>query len=465
MELSRRETVAALAGVLALAGCGRPESAGRNEQSTVGADLDDRAKQQLGDSSGRSVSAEELVAGYEADIYVLAQGEQFHGIDETEETLVQADDLGRVINEAQATLGEGHILVAAGGLLGVAIEQASQITLVGLDERVELTPTDAAGESDPIYRIPAETTGGQFESISIDMQYRGGSAVSADGYTELVLDGIHIQHVGEHGITLADGESIEIRDARFESISKDAVSITNCSGVQMDSCDVTEANHAVYAGSSSNVTISDVTARRAEYSAFAIGDYTTNWEVTGCRAIDGGSTPFTASTALSGAFVDCVAEGTTGTNEGGFEIEYNSDNDEQNRRDPVRDCSVVSCTARDCNVGFYAREDENHDTGTPIIRPRFIDCTAANCDTGLFIGSNVEEAIVEGFDPVDCDTDLVDNGVRTIIDGKSENEGDPSNEGQWLGHADAAVALDVVVVDTLDGTRYTATEQGGWQSR
>lgn len=460
MGRSRRQLLASLAGVLTLAGCGRPESAGRNGPPTVGAD---RAKQQMVELNDRNVSAEELIAEYDADLYILAREDQFHGIDDTEKTVVQADDLGRVINEAQATLTEGRILAATGGLLGVAIEQADQITLTGLDQRVELTPTETAGESDAIYR--AGTSGGRFESFNIDMQYRGGSAVSADGYTDLVLDDILIRQVGEDGITLSGGESVAIRESRFEGISKDAVSITNCSAVRMDSCEVAEANHAVYAPRSSNITISDVTTRATEYSSIAMVDYTTDWEVNGCRAIDSGSTPFSASTALNGSFVDCVAEGTTGTNEAGFEIEYNSDNDEENRRDPVVGCSVESCTAHDCDVGFYAREDEDHDTGTPVVRPRFIDCTATGCETGLVIGDNVQEAVVENFEAVDCTTDMVDNGVRTIIDGESENEGDPSEEGQWFGQADAAVALDVVVEDTLDGTRYTATEQGGWESR
>lgn len=463
MGRSRRQLLASLAGVLTLAGCGRPESAGRNEQSTVGADLDDRAEQEMVELDERNVSAEELVTRHEADIYVLAREEQFRAIDDTEETLVQADGLGRVINEAQATLTEGRILVAAGGLLDVAIEQAEQITLVGLDQRVELTPTASAGESDAIYR--AGTNGGRFESFRIDMQYRGGSAVSAEGFTDLVLDDILIQQVGEDGIAFSAGESGVIRDSRFEGISKDAVSITDCSAVQIESCEVAEANHAAYVPRSSNVTISDLSTRATEYSAIAMVDYTTDWEVNGCTATDSGSTPFSASTALNGSFIDCVAEGTKKANEGGFEIEYNSDNDEENRRDPVVGCSVESCTARDCDVGFYAREDENHDTGTPVVRPRFIDCTATGCETGLVIGDNVEEAIVENFEAVDCNTDIVDNGVRTIIDGESENEGNPSNEGQWFGQADAAVALDVVVKDTLDGTRYTATARGGWQPR
>ncbi|WP_262174754.1 right-handed parallel beta-helix repeat-containing protein [Haloarcula laminariae] len=465
MERSRRGMLASVAGVLALAGCGRPESAGPDERSTIAASLETRAKQQMDEPNEQRVSTEALVDEYEADRYVLARGEQFHAIDDAEETLVRADDLGRAINEAQATLTDGRVLVAASGLLGVPIEQADQISLAGLDERGELTPTEDAGESYALYRASDGTTGGRFESLTLDMQYRGGSAISVDRCSGLVLNDLDIDNVGVAGVVLSGSESVDIRDSRFEGISKEAVSLTNCSAVRVESCTVTEANNAAAVANSSDITISAVDARATDYSAFTIEDYTTNWEVSDCTAIDSGSTPFSASTALNGAFVGCVAEGMTKANEAGFEIEYNSDQDEENRRNPVRGCSVVSCTARDCNVGFYTREDEAHDTGTPVIRPRFIDCTATGCDTGLFIGANVEEAIVENFDAVDCNTDIVDNGVRTIIDGKSENAGNPSSEGQWFGQAATAAELDVVVEDTSDGTQYTATEQGGWQPR
>ena len=74
MERSRRWTLASVAGVLALAGCGRPESAARDEQSTIGADMDDCTREIL-ESSGPTVSAEELMADYDADVYILARDE------------------------------------------------------------------------------------------------------------------------------------------------------------------------------------------------------------------------------------------------------------------------------------------------------------------------------------------------------------------------------------------------------
>ena len=464
MERSRRGTLASIAGVLALAGCGRPESAARDEQSTIGADMDDRTREIL-ESSGPTVSAEELIADYDADVYILTRDEQFAAVDDTEEELLRAENLGRAINQAQATLSDGRIIVAATGSLNVPIEQANGISIGGPDPRAILTPADDVGESYEIYRVSAGTSGGQFDSLGVDMQYKGGSAVHAEGSSDLAFDDVVIKNAGEHGVRLSDAESVEIRNSRVESTSKNAVSITGCSDVQIDACEVTGSNHAVYATNSSNVTLTDVTARETEYSAIAFQDYTTNWEVTGCTAVDSASTPFAASTAINGSFVDCVAEGTTNANEGGFEVEYKADNDAENRQNPVVGCSVVSCTARDCNMGFYAREDDTkYDTGTPVLRPRFVDCTATGCDTGLFIGETVREAVIENFDAVDCNTDIVDNGMRTIIDGRSENEGDPSTEGEWFGHADSAAELDVVVEDTQAGTRYKATAQGGWRA-
>jgi len=472
MERSRREALASIAGVIAIAGCGQPgNSWAADEQSTLESDIGNRTKEQAPESTGTDtgsvdtdVSFEEVSSSYDADIYILDRDGQFSAVDETEEELVQADDLGRAINDAQATISNGRIVVATGGLLRGAIEQANQITISGIDQRVTLMPTEDVGDSAAIYRATAGTNEGQLESFGIDMQYRGGSAVVADGYTGLTIDDAHIKQVGTHGIMLSDGASVDIRNSLVEDISKDAVSMTNCSDVKIEACETTNSNHAVYSSSASNITITDVTARETEYSAFALQNYTTDWEVTGCTAVNSASTPFSASPALNGSFVDCVAEGTTKSEEGGFRIEYRADNDDDNVQDPVVGCSVESCTARDCNRGFYAREnDAKYDTDTPIIRPRFIDCTAVRCDTGLFIDDNVEEAIVQNFDPVECTTDIVDNGVRTIIDGESKNEGDPSIEGEWFGHDETAVELDIVVTDTSDGTRYTATKVGTWE--
>jgi len=428
--------------------------------------MNDRTGEQMMDSGEQRVSAEAIVAKYDADIYILARGELFQAIDDTEATLLEAEDLGSVINDAQATLSDGRVLVAADGLLGAAIEQANQVSISGPNEGVELTPAEAVGGSYAIYRTPPGTSGGRLESFNIDMQYRGGSAVVADGETGLNLADVHIKNAGTHAIALSGGASADIRDARFESTSKDAVNITGCTDVQIDGCEVSDSNHAVSVASSSNVTIRDSTTRGAEYSAIALQEYTTNWKVTGCKAINSGSTPFAASTVQNGTFVDCVAEGTTNDRQGGFEIEYNADHDDDNREDPVVGCSVVSCTARDCNMGFYAREDDSkYETGIPVFRPQFVDCKAVDCDTGLFLGDNVVEAVVRNFDAVDCGTDIVDDGIRTIADGRSANGGDPATEGQWFGHADTALELDVVVEDTQTGTQYEARAKDGWKKR
>lgn len=467
MERSRRGVLASVAGVFALAGCGSPESAWPvDEQPTIEADLKERAKQQLTESSGRNVSATDLVAEYDADVYVFAEDDQFLAVDETETELAATDDLGRTINEAQATLADGRIVVAADGLLRVAVEPANRISIRGVDPRAGFTPAETVDGSSVLYRLSDGTAETDLTSVTLDMQYRGGSAIRADGATGLAFDDLRVRNVGAHGTVFAGGRAIDIRNTQFEGVSKNAVQVTDCSDVRIASCESTGSDRAVYVTDSSNVTISDYTTRNADYNAIGLYDYTENWEITGCTAVDSGSTPFSASTARNGSFIDCVAEGTKTSGEAGFEIEYKADSDEENTQDPIVGCSVESCTARDCSVGFYAREDDSkYDTGTPIVRPRFVDCTAESCDTGLFIGDTVEEAIVENFEAVDCNTDVVDNGKRTIVDGRSTNEGDPSTQGEWFGFAEAAAELDVVVEDTQEGTGYTATERGVWQER
>lgn len=465
MQRTRRAALAAIAGMIPIAGCGGSGDAWAvDEQPTVESNAETRTEREPVEPTSTGPTFEDIAGEYDADIYVLAQGEQFRAVDASETEVARSDGLGRVITDAQAAIPEGRLLVATDGSLRVTIEQATGVSLGGLDGRTALTPTEDVGGAASLYRAAGETTGGQLDSFRIDMQYRGGSAVRVDGATGLVLDDVRIANVGEHGARLSDASSVDIRNSRIERTSKDAVSMTNCSDVRIDGCETTDSNRAVYAVSSSNVTIADVTARETEYNAFAMRDYTTNWTVRGCTAVDSASTPFSASVALEGSFVDCEAEGTTDDGEAGFEIEYKADNDEENQQNPVVGCSVESCTARDCNVGFSAREDDaKYDTDTPIVRPRFLDCTAVRCDTGLVIGDTVEEAVIRNFDPVECTTDIVDNGIRTIVDGVSENDGDPSAiEGEWAAHAEAAAELDVVVENTQDGTRYTATDRGVW---
>jgi hypothetical protein len=465
MKRSRREALASLAGMMTIAGCGQPgDSWALDEQSTAESDMVTLTDGEIAEPVSPDLTFEDVATEYDADIYILASDERFRAVDAAETEVARADDLGGVINNAQASLSSGSILVATAGSLGTAIEQANGIVISGLDGRVALTPTEDAGGSDAIYRAAGGTSSGQFTSFGIDMQYQSGAAIRADGATDLTFDDIQLVNAGDHGVRLTGAASVAIRNSGIERASTDAVSMANCSDVQIEACEVTDSNHAVSAAGSSSVTITDVTAREMEYSAFALQNYTTDWEVSGCTAVNSGNTPFAASVAPNGAFVDCEAVGTTSDGEGGFEIEYNADSDEDNQQNPIVGCSVESCTARNCNIGFYAREDDsNYDTDTPVVRPRFVDCTATDCATGLFIGDTVTEAIIENFDPVDCGTDMVDNGVRTIIDGVSENEGSPTLGGQWFGRAGTARELDVVVEDTETGTQYEATATGGWE--
>lgn len=55
-----------------------------------------------------------------------------------------------------------------------------------------------------------------------------------------------------------------------------------------------------------------------------------------------------------------------------------------------------------------------------------------------------------------------DGGVRTLFNGRGTNDGDPSTEGEWHGHADYAAAQNALVEDTSGGGLYRALSDGSW---
>lgn len=122
MERSRRKTLASIAGVIMVAGCGQPEaSLTDGEQSTPGSDVNRFTDGQMAGSTGPDVSFDELVAQYDADIYVVVRNEEFSALDSSESELAQGTNLGRVINEATATISGGLVVVAASGSLSVPV--------------------------------------------------------------------------------------------------------------------------------------------------------------------------------------------------------------------------------------------------------------------------------------------------------------------------------------------------------
>ncbi len=448
-------------GLAGLSGCGALDISDTPAQDSTGRPTRDQTltgTPDPTDSSTRNTSHQS------PDIIVYDRQGEYHIVDGEQVTSSQSSDLGHVINEAQAMISEGSILIAADGQSRTEIVHSDSIVIGGIEGRTTLTPTEDIDRSFDMYHTPNGPDGSRFESFQIDLEDRGRTAIRSAGFSDIAFDRVRIHNTVKHGLTLSEGRTAEVRNCRFREIGDDAIRIDNTSDVTIDNCIGTETAYGIHARDSSNVVVRGYRSQDAQWNGVAIYDYTENWKVIGCRAVDDGHTPFAASPALNGSFIGCVAEGTTAEREGGFEIEYKAGHDSDNREEPVEGCSVVSCTAIECNLGFYAREDTSKDvTNTQVIRPRFIDCTAIDCETGLFVDENVVEAIIRDFTPVACATDIVDHGTRTVIDGRSENEGDPAVEGQWNGHGRTAADFGVTIRDTTTETRYKATKTGTWE--
>lgn len=401
------------------------------------------------------------------DALVSEHGGEFRAVSNGEVIASHPDDLGRVIDDAQRELSGGYVLVAASGPSSTEIGHGDDVTIGSLDRRTKLVPAEEAGDSFETHLASNEPDDSRLESLCIDMENRGGPAVRSEGFTSADFDDLVVRNTagfGGHGLALVGGRSADVRDCRFTGIGDNALRVVDSSDVSVRDCESVGARYGIYARDSSGLLVRGFRSRETRFNSVAMYDYTENWKVVGCRAVDGGHTPFAASAARNGSFVGCLAEGITADREGGFEVEYKAGHDSDNREAPVEGCSVISCTAVDCNMGFYAREDRsNYTTDTEVVRPKFVDCTAVGCETGLFVGGNVVEAIVRGFDAVDCATDVVDEGTRTMVEGRSENEGDPAVGGQWNGHAETAARFDVTVEDTASDTLYKATTAGTWQ--
>lgn len=79
------------------------------------------------------------------------------------------------------------------------------------------------------------------------------------------------------------------------------------------------------------------------------------------------------------------------------------------------------------------------------------------------ITSNATDCVLTG---VFIRGSLTDNGTRTVVNGRSTNNGDPSSTGQWNGNATLAHELGVTVWDTSTDpdTPYKAGPDGNWTS-
>ncbi len=82
------------------------------------------------------------------------------------------------------------------------------------------------------------------------------------------------------------------------------------------------------------------------------------------------------------------------------------------------------------------------------------DALIRNVNGSITIDTNCEDTVLENTDQ----TTITDNGIRTVIDGISENSGDPNVEGQWNGNARPGV----IVEDTQNDELYVATVTGDW---
>lgn len=419
------------------------------------------------DGSGEddgSTALEDPLVERVVNLYVYDTDEGVVATEETGRTASRTDDLGRAVNDAQSPVARGNVVLATGGRSETPIAVDDGIELCGVESRPTLTPDENVEHPFDLVSTADGPSGGRVETLELAMERRGRSAARCTGFADLTFVDLLVTSTVDHGLHLDGGRGVEVRDCRFEDVGDDAIRIEDSSQLLVEDCELVRTGfYGVYARGSSDVTVRNVRSTGTRFNSFAMYDYTEDWQVVDCAASGDGHAPFAASPALNGSFVDCEAEGIDAEGEGGFEIEYKAGHDREDLQRPVEGCSVVSCTAIDCNMGFYAREDDReYETGTPVIRPRFVDCTAVNCDTGLFIDDNVVEAIVRGFEAVECEVDVVDEGTRTIVDGRSENAGDPAVEGQWNGHAEAAAELDVVVENTEDGTLHEATEDGNW---
>lgn len=464
MKTTRRKALVALSGLVAAAGC---LSAGRSVPSDALVEQAETTRPETETPTEAQTTRDPMEVAFEdsdVDIFVYESDGLFRAVDRSDDVVARSEDLGRVLNDAQDVLSEGQIVVGADGPVGTGVSHGDAITIRGADRRPEMTPAEGSDRS----FVPWETTGGprggRLASFHVDMRRRGGSGVRLEGFSELEVDEVWIANAAENGLVLAGGEFADVRNCRFESLGNDAIQVVDSAGVTVEGCESAGDDYGVYVDGSTDVEIRGYRSEGARFNSVALYEYTENWTVVDCEAVDSGHTPFAASPALNGSFVDCTARGTTADGEGGFEIEYKAGHDDDNRKRPVEGCSVVSCRAVDCHMGFYAREDDRkYTTGTPVVRPTFRDCTAVDCDVGLYLGDNVVEAVVDGFEAVGCATDVVDEGTRTIRDGRSENVGDPSVEGQWNGHAATAAELDVTVYDTESGVEYRGADDGTWR--
>ena len=84
-----------------------------------------------------------------------------------------------------------------------------------------------------------------------------------------------------------------------------------------------------------------------------------------------------------------------------------------------------------------------------------------NCTNGVKIEDDCSNIRLSNLEFFDCDTDIDDDGTRTLINGRGNNEGDPSSTGEWNAHADYAEDYDATIYDTANDDLYKAVG-GSW---